>query len=68
MEPTNGQNKEKGSEEGDNVMVNNDCCECKEGCKFVENVYCSIDGCFHPLRDKCPCKSFISIKAKRGKV
>jgi hypothetical protein len=37
----------------------NNCCECKEGCFFGKNVYCSIDGHFHPMYDNLSCKSFI---------
>ena len=61
MKMMNGQNEKKCNEGGDDLK-NNACCECKEGYVFGEDVYCSIDGRFHPLRDNLLCKSFVPIK------
>jgi len=51
--PANTEKNEEGGHE------NNTCRDCKEGCIFGENVYCNIDGRFHPLRDNFTCKWFI---------
>ena len=51
---TDGQGEEEKTRFGSNA-----CCECKEGGVFGENVYCSIDGRFHPKRDDFSCKSFV---------
>jgi len=38
---------------------NNACMDCVEGNLFGEKIYCSIDGCFHPLHDSLVCESFV---------
>ena len=40
-------------------LQKNNCCDCDEGYVFGKNVYCNIDGKFHPLRDEFICKDFI---------
>lgn len=59
MNPVNDKNEAKCQEEGSTDSNNNDCCNCKEGCVLGENVYCSIDGRFHPFRERLVCRSFI---------
>ena len=56
-------NKRKTQEEGDINQKNNECCDCKEGCILGENIYCSIDGRFHPLRGKITCGKFIPVSS-----
>ena len=54
-----GRNEIKTQEKGIINLKSNDCCNCKEGCVLGKNVYCSLDGRFHPLRDNITCKKFI---------
>ena len=37
----------------------NNCSECKEGCRFGESVYCSIDLRQHPKHDGHSCEWFV---------
>lgn len=55
----NDQNEDNNGKKGGGSLGNNACCNCKEGCILGENVYCSLDGRFHPLDDKLTCNRFI---------
>jgi len=60
MHESDGRRNEiKTHEEEDVNLKNNDCCDCMEGYVLGENVYCSIDGRFHPLCGNLICKKFI---------
>jgi len=54
----NGQSKAADTSEGD-AKQSSACCNCREGCTLGENVYCSVDGRFHPSRDSLACENFI---------
>ena len=51
---------------GGDELRSKSCCNCREGFVMGKDVYCNIDGHFHPLYDNFECKSFIpKIREKR---
>ena len=54
-------NKTKGSGE----QKSKSCCNCREGFLMGKEVYCNLDGRFHPLYDNYECKSFVPKIRKR---
>ena len=53
------------AKEGGAELNVNSCCKCREGFIMGNEVYCNLDGQFHPLYDDFECKSFIPKKCKR---
>ena len=51
------------AEEGGAELNVNSCCKCREGFIMGNEVYCNLDGQFHPLYDDFECKSFIPKNA-----
>jgi len=45
------------------------CCNCREGFIMGKEVYCNLDGRFHPLYDNFECKSFVpKIRERKGVI
>ena len=54
------------TEKGGGEQKCNSCCNCREGFIMGKEVYCNLDGRFHPLYDNYECKSFVpKIRERR---
>jgi len=54
------------SKEGGVELNKNSCYKCRESFIMENQVYCNLDGHFHPLYDDFECKSFIpKIRERR---